>query len=98
MLVTGCSSTLLKSTVDYRAAQVADKAIADYDAQLEARVGSVLEERVRLLIRNEIGSCVMDMLPWGFGTLAGGGWLAAAAKKRRETILGSAQKSDNKET
>ena len=39
ILVAGCSSTMLKSTVDYRATQVADKAIAAYDAQLDNKIG-----------------------------------------------------------
>ena len=97
LLCTGCSSTMLKSTVDYRALQIANEAIAAYDDRLDDRIGTAMETRIRVLIRNELGNTVIDMLPWGLGSLAGGGWLASAAKKRRDTNLGTAQKSDNKE-
>lgn len=93
MLTAGCSSTMLKSTVDYRAQLVADKAIAAYDSRLDDRISTAMETRIRMLIRNEIGNSIIDMLPWGLGSLAGGGWLASMAKKRKETIMGTAQKS-----
>lgn len=86
LLAAGCTSTLLKSTVDYRALQVTQKALSDYDAQLSSKIESELsrslENKVSMAVKNEVGNIVLQVLPWGLSTAAGGGLLAALAKKK----------------
>jgi hypothetical protein len=93
LLGSGCSSTLLKSTVDYRALRVAEEAIEQYDKQLNARIESelshCLDEKVSSAVKSEVGGMVVRVLPWGLATLFGGGGALAIAKRKGIKLPGS---------